>query len=271
MVRFRKGVLNMRNHLKRLLLVLCIITCAFGLTACGSSSNKNDSLTYDEKSVQSISDFVINGVLATFTEEQVDKFLELDAADIEKMFSEQIGIQVDGEGFKSGLDSWRSAKADLGDFGQITGTTVTANKDTITVKVAITGSKRNATVEILLNSKYKVTSCTTNVIYTLGEMMEKAALNTLLGMGTVFIVLILISLIIYLFSFMPKIEAAMKKKKEQTKTDVVDQTIAQIIEKEELSDDRELVAVISAAIAAYESGNGGTGDGYVVRTIRKRR
>jgi sodium pump decarboxylase gamma subunit len=101
--------------------------------------------------------------------------------------------------------------------------------------------------------------------------MENAALNTLLGMGTVFVVLILISMIIYLFSFMPKIEAAMKKKKEQTETVVVDQTIAQIIEKEELSDDCELVAVISAAIAAYENENGGSGDGYVVRTIRKRR
>ena len=96
-------------------------------------------------------------------------------------------------------------------------------------------------------------------------------MNTLLGMGTVFIVLIVISMIIYLFSFMPKIEAAMKKKKGQPKTDVVDQTIAQIIEKEELSDDGELIAVISAAIAAYESGNGGALDGYVVRTIRKRR
>ena len=39
------------------------------------------------------------------------------------------------------------------------------------------------------------------------------------------------------------------------------------IEKEELSDDLELVAVISAAIAAYE-GSGST-DGFVVRSIRK--
>ena len=50
------------------------------------------------------------------------------------------------------------------------------------------------------------------------------------------------------------------------KKDVVDQ----IIEKEELADDSELVAVISAAIAAYEADNGSaSSDGFVVRSIRK--
>ena len=49
----------------------------------------------------------------------------------------------------------------------------------------------------------------------------------------------------------------------------MDQTIAQIIEKEELSDDLELVAVISAAIAAYE-GSSST-EGFVVRSIKKQK
>ena len=47
----------------------------------------------------------------------------------------------------------------------------------------------------------------------------------------------------------------------------MDNVVAQNVEKEELSDDLELVAVISAAIAAYE-GSGST-DGFVVRSIRK--
>ena len=52
----------------------------------------------------------------------------------------------------------------------------------------------------------------------------------------------------------------------EEKKDVVDQ----IIEKEELADDSELVAVISAAIAAYEADNGSaSSDGFVVRSIRK--
>ena len=49
----------------------------------------------------------------------------------------------------------------------------------------------------------------------------------------------------------------------------VDKTIEKIVEKEEgdLVDDTELVAVISAAIAAYEGNT--SADGFVVRSIRK--
>jgi sodium pump decarboxylase gamma subunit len=100
--------------------------------------------------------------------------------------------------------------------------------------------------------------------------MTKAGLNTLLGMGTVFIVLILIMAIIYAFGLIPNIEKALadKKAKKQSKTeDAVDNTIAQIIEKEELSDDTELVAVIAAAIAAYEGA--ASTDGFVVRSIKR--
>ena len=112
-------------------------------------------------------------------------------------------------------------------------------------------------------------SAATNVDFTFGEKMEKAALNTLLGMGTVFVVLILISLIISCFSFIPKWQAASearKQKKKMKKTAAVDNTVAQIIEKEELSDNLELVAVITAAIA---SETGTSTDGFVVRSIKR--
>ena len=46
----------------------------------------------------------------------------------------------------------------------------------------------------------------------------------------------------------------------------------EVVEEEDLSDDDELVAVIAAAIAAYEGSNtSASGDGFVVRSIRKRR
>lgn len=112
----------------------------------------------------------------------------------------------------------------------------------------------------------------------IGEIMKSAALNTLLGMGTVFIVLILMAFIISLFGIIPKIEKSIAEKKEKKAAsknanveESFDNTIAQIIEKEEdeLSDDLELVAVISAAIAAYEGS--GSAEGYVVRSIKKSR
>ena len=111
---------------------------------------------------------------------------------------------------------------------------------------------------------------TTNVDYTFGELMKNAALNTLLGMGTVFVVLILICFIISAFKLISKVEDAMKNKAsaKEIKEEAVNNTIAQIEEREaeELADDLELVAVIAAAIATYE---GTSTDGFVVRSIRK--
>lgn len=101
--------------------------------------------------------------------------------------------------------------------------------------------------------------------------MGKAGLNTLIGIGVVFIVLILISLLISCFSLINKAEQAIKNRKENKAAVAaagMDNTIAQIVQKEEeeLVDDLELVAVISAAVAAY---TGSSTDGFVVRSIKK--
>ena len=94
-----------------------------------------------------------------------------------------------------------------------------------------------------------------------GKQMGTAGLNTLLGMGSVFIVLILICLIISTFTLLNKKD----KKKPETNKPVNNPTPAPV--EEELSDDTELVAVITAAICAYEGA--GSSDGFVVRSIRK--
>ena len=103
---------------------------------------------------------------------------------------------------------------------------------------------------------------------TFGQKMSEGAITLVLGMGTVFAVLILISFIISAFKLIAKVENALKNKasKKEIKEEAVNNTIAQIEEREELADDLELVAVIAAAIASYE---GTSTDGFVVRSIRK--
>lgn len=105
----------------------------------------------------------------------------------------------------------------------------------------------------------------------LGEAMAKASLNTLIGMGTVFIVLILISLIIYGFVLIPKIQNTFTKNKAQGQA-VKEETPVMVQAEEpeavDETDDLELVAVIAAAIAASEGAV--TTDGFVVRSIIRR-
>lgn len=83
--------------------------------------------------------------------------------------------------------------------------------------------------------------------------------------------LILLSLLISLFRFIPNPEAkkaaeakAAKAAKEAEAAAIAQAAPAQA--EENLADDGELVAVIAAAIAAAE---GTTTDGFVVRSIRK--
>ena len=66
-----------------------------------------------------------------------------------------------------------------------------------------------------LTEELEMTDATADKVYSVGEKLEKAALNTLMGMGTVFCVLILISLIIYCFRFIPMLLGGKKKKEEE--------------------------------------------------------
>lgn len=104
----------------------------------------------------------------------------------------------------------------------------------------------------------------------LGEAMAKAGLNTLIGMGTVFVVLILISMIINGFAVIPKLQKAFSKKADEGQS--VKENAAPAVQAEEPAvdetDDLELVAVIAAAIAASEGAT--STDGFVVRSIIRR-
>ncbi|MBR6292976.1 MAG: OadG family protein [Lachnospiraceae bacterium] len=116
----------------------------------------------------------------------------------------------------------------------------------------------------------------TNLAYltageSLGDTMARAGLNTVMGISIVFCALAFISIVI---AIQGKIFTAIAKKKSAPKTveapkpEVVPDTT------EDLSSDEELVAVITAAIYAFEAeaGNGYVpADGLVVRSIRRRR
>lgn len=247
--------------MKKWLLVLGMITCvlgvsAFGMTAQAASGSalmtEEDALGMGDQLVEAIAMICAQGQQAQYASDAV---------------------------ITAAFDSWMGAQEEMGSYVEITGHTAEIDEKGVVVDVVVKGSVRNAVVTVVLDKNLSLSGVTTNVEYTFAEKMEKAALNTLLGMGTVFVLLILMSVLISCFAFIPKIQAAfegkgaVKEDKVKAKEPVaVDNTIAQIIEKEELADvsgDFELVAVIAAAIAASE-GKTRT-DGFVVRSIRKRR
>ena len=114
----------------------------------------------------------------------------------------------------------------------------------------------------------QITCYTVEPVYSLGEKMSKAGLNTVISMAIVFGVLILISLIINCFNIFPYLENKKKEKEKAASAGSNDQVVSQIIQREEqLTDDTELVAVIAAAIAAS---TGQSTSDFVVRSIHRR-
>lgn len=258
--------------MKKITLILCSLACILCLTACNSEERK----TLDPEIVTTLegtASDIVTQFLVALDDKQANEISEQGGEYIEYVILNYFGVKVNGNGMVNALSSWNSARADLGEFVSITGMNAAYDdSDTnIIVTLDVVGSKRSAQIEaIFKDDLYKtLDSLTTNINWTFGEKMEKAGLNTLLGMGTVFIVLILISIIISMFNLIPKIQGAFNKKNEiEEKAAAVDNTIAQIVEKEESSDDLEIVAVITAAIAA--ASYGGSSDGFVVRSIVRR-
>lgn len=166
----------------------------------------------------------------------------------------------------NGILDWQDALEDIGTYEGTNGGSVSFEEDQVVINIEVLGSSHDATVEVVLDSALaSYIGIITNVHYSTGEILAKAGMNTLIGMGTVFAVLILISLIISCFTLVSKFEK--KQQKTEAPAPAADPVVEQIAAKEELSDDTELVAVIAAAIAAYEGA--ASTDGFVVRSIRK--
>ena len=235
--------------MKKLLIVLGMLTCFFGLTACGSSEETATDvavpLMTEAEAIQTANQLIA----------QIDEIVENDMVD----------YYSNDEMASSAIASWQAALEEMGEFQEITDYDTTITEDQVTIVVGVQGTEKTATVTMVANGLEGLTSFTATVDQTMAELMKGAALNTLIGMGTVFIVLVLIMWIISLFGIINKLQNKPKKEAESSKA--VDSTIAQIIENEELADDLELVAVIAAAIAAYEGAS--STDGFVVRSIKR--
>ncbi|HHT97189.1 MAG TPA: OadG family protein [Clostridiales bacterium] len=109
---------------------------------------------------------------------------------------------------------------------------------------------------------------------TLNERFSNAALNTIIGLLTVFSVLILITFIISTFKYIPMIMEKLSKDKEKDlSSKEVSTRDSELFEVEdnEYTNNEELVAVITAAIYASlsQSNEQIPVNGLVVRSIRK--
>ena len=248
----------MKQNMKRMLLVLCMAVCFFALSACGSAS---------EEAVEPISP-EIEQTMSDGAKSYLEQFASYSDEDLAAQLKQ--AEKQKNTVIESAISSWTSSKDDLGKMGEIQSVTVErADDDSYTAVVQASFEKRDLTFS--LTAEESVSS--------FGEKMEKAALNTLMGMGTVFLVLIFISLIISGFKKVNEIEANVKAKKAgaeapaaapapvQTAAPAAAPARTAAPAAGNAANDGELVAVITAAIAAA---TGVPADSVNIRSITRK-
>lgn len=260
----------MNSMIKKAIALTMLLLLTLSAAGCGSRKADLEITPIDTAQAQGI----MGGIFST-DQDTAEGLFEMEDEELEDFFK-QYGYSIEGKAFRNGLEGWLSLSEEFGDVAGIPEPQMSSNENEITATFLIQGSKRTGKTVITLDSKGKITSITTSADYTLQENMTKAGLNTLLGMGTTFAILIFLSLIISLFKLLPG--SGVAKAREDEMAAPLSKAVSQIAEREELAsggetDDAELAAVISAAVAAYRAAAGGgtsaSGDGFVVRSIRR--
>lgn len=245
----------MKRLKKQVLAVLCVLACFFALTACSGAEEEptlGDSESYG---------------LQLSAQNMLEGFVEIG----DSMGEAAVEQYRDGdmEVLAAGMEAYLAAKKDLGAYVSVNSGRADKTDDGYSITLNAVFEQRECEFSITLDKKLEqVTSMSFNPVYTTGENMTKAALNTLMGMGTVFIVLIFISWLISCFRYIRQYEDKMNQKKTPAPLPVVAKAASDPspAPAEDLTDDLELVAVITAAIAAF---TGASEDGLVVRSIKR--
>ena len=242
----------MKKFLSKLSVFLLVLSMTLGLGCTTAFAYSDDDVTY-------VTEYFFQAWNETDFQQYIDMGLVTDAASIEQ------------------YTRWQEIKNQIGDYEEQTEVRIEEVEETIIVTLVekFTNSSVHFTVTF---DKAAAEQDPSSAILSIeaelptvtgGEAtMAKAAMNTLMGMGIVFLVLIFISLIIWMLKFVPALLEG--KKKQETIEETTASTTTAVAT--EAADDTELVAVITAAIMAMRAEeNGGAADsGFVVRSIRRR-
>ena len=231
--------------------MVCVLALTLAMSVCAFAA---DTVTEDEAANYKSAAETLISQIAGFSDEEIENYLAQDDA-----FT------------TATMESWKSVKDELGAYSSIVSQDVEKDGDVVTISTVAQFEKAKADVVLMLDlGQQMYTSMTYSVQYSLAANMQRAGMNTLMGIGIVFLMLVFLSFVIGLFKYIEKFQNVGKKKAAEEAPKAEEAPAPAIARSEaadeDFADDLELVAVISAAIAAYENTSG---DSFVVRSIKK--
>lgn len=233
---------------KQLLSILCMAVFLFIFSGCSKTTNNAQIKDQD--------------TLTTDAESYLESWNSTDFSDYMEQYSDYLDDTT-----KTLYQSWQDTKDEIGEYDSIIDRLYSTGDDGTTV-VTLRAKYANKTIDfsVSFNQSGEVTDTAVELYATMSEKLQKAGINTVMSIAIVFVVLIFISFIIYLLKYIPELLGLEKKEA----APVVETAPAiPVAEEENLTDDTELVAVITAAIMA-SMGSEAPADGLVISSIKRR-
>ena len=185
----------MKQILKKVSSVCAALVCAVALTTAGAVTVAADSEI--DETIKSQIVMTAEGLTETIiplSDEEIDAYMN------------------SGDEFtENAISSWASSKEELGEFKETKDAEVTYANGEYTVTVPGEFEKADANFVYVFDENAIPTSMNVDVQYSMGVTLQRAGLNTLMGIGIVFLMLVFLSFVIYLFRFIPALLEGKKK------------------------------------------------------------
>ena len=246
---------------KRIVSALVAILCVFSIVFASpkivqASANQDGDIKVtgeveDQESYQSY----MEQLVSAWNEEDFEGVLEESADQL-------------SEEDKKDYEAWAKLQQSSGEYQSIIEENFTEADGTVTATMLVSYENKKLTFTFSFTGEQVDVDVEeyVEVQVSLGERMKDAGINTILSIAIVFIVLIFIAFIISLMKYIPKL-FGLDKKEEVPVVATVPTT--PVVEEEDVTDDTELVAVITAAIMASME-NEAPEDGLVISSIKRR-
>lgn len=277
----KRGEKQMKNRIKAILLACSLSAGMFAVPSYAADSAKPETATEAELSEEAEAAQDIEAATeeaaatgeteaAASLEDQLATVLDQTLSELSAMTDDELNYYIDNgnDSTKKMMASWRDVKEELGVYQGIESKSFSTEGNTYTIHAKVNydqlSDNTDAYVDFVYDVKNQTMDLSWNVDYPMSYLMAQAGMNTLMGLGIVFLVLIFLAFVISRFKLIGGRKDKKKTEAEAVEAAAAPETAAE--EEEDLTNDEELVAVITAAVAASE---GTSTNGFVVRSIKK--
>ena len=154
-------------------------------------------------------DETVKNQIETYAEGLTDEIIGLSDDQIEQY------MESDDAFTSSAMTAWDGTKDDLGELKETGDVEIEYSDDEYTAVVPVEFEKEDAEFTYVFDKNLTPTSLAVDIQYSFGTTMKNAALNTLMGIGTVFVILAMLIFLISLFKYIPGSGAQQVKKKKE--------------------------------------------------------